>query len=339
MKTRIQRAVMHLMFRLPAAAKQRMAGAAIIRDGQRLALDAQLLTVMSARTGLSLVVNDSPEQSRQALHDGRHVLAGPRTTVTTHELTIGTLPATLYTPAGADSAAPLLVYFHGGGWVIGSPATHDSLTRFLADRARVKVLSVGYRLAPEHPFPAAVDDALEAFAYAHANIATLGVDPARIAVGGDSAGANLAAVLAQVTSHTAGPQPAHQFLFYPATDFTRRHPSRELFAEGFMLTDREVDWFQHQYAGAAERTDPHLSPLLGTPGSAIAPASIWTAGFDPLRDEGESYATMLRALGAAVALHREEDLIHGYLSFFALSARFHAAAAAVAETIRAELRA
>lgn len=342
LSARIQKTVMRLMFRIPETVKRRIAGPVVRLEGQTLALDAQLMAEMSRRGGVSLVVNDSPGESRAALESGRHALEGPRfKDVISEDLAIdttgGDLHATLYTPSHLSTPAPLLVFFHGGGWVIGSRTSYDSLVSFLAHHAQVEIMSVEYRLAPEHPFPAALDDALAAFEHAHRQADALGVDRARIAVGGDSAGAHLSAVLAQLAARREGPRPSHQFLFYPATDFTRRHPSRDLFGEGFLLTDREIDWFQDQYAQAADRSDPRLSPLLGEVDAPIAPAYIATGGFDPLRDEGERYAEKLRQAGTEVVLHREADLVHGYLSFFALSTRFRAAALEAAEAIRSRL--
>ncbi|GLY86437.1 alpha/beta hydrolase [Actinoallomurus iriomotensis] len=334
----IQKIVMRLVFRLPAPVKRRLAGPAVQIDGRTLDLDAQLLTEMSRRTGFSLVVNESPEESRAAMENGRHALAGPRyKDIRSEDIAIDTahggLEATLYTPRHLTTPAPLLVFFHGGGFVIGSRTSYDSTVSFLAHHAQVKIMSVDYRLAPDHPFPAAVEDTMAAFEHAHRHADDLGVDRSRIAVGGDSAGGHLAAVLAQVAARGEGPRPSHQFLFYPATDFTRRHPSRDLFADGLLLTDREITWFADQYAASADRSDPRLSPLLGEVDASIPPAYITTAGFDPLRDEGEQYAEKLRQAGATVTLHREADLVHGYLSFFAVATRFREAALESARAI------
>lgn len=339
LSARIQKPAMRLMFRLPEPVKRRMAGPTVQIDGQALGLDAQLLVEMSRRVGFSLVVNESPEESRAAMESGRYTLEGPRyEDIVSENLAIdsthGDLHATLYTPRHlAASAAPLLVFFHGGGWVIGSRTSYDPLVHFLAHHAQVKIMSVDYRLAPEHPFPAASEDALAAFEHAHRHADELGVDRARIAVGGDSAGAHLSAVLAQVTARGEGPRPSHQFLFYPATDLTRRRPSRDLFGDGLILTDHDITWFADQYAAGADRSDPRLSPLLGEVDASLPPAYITTAGFDPLRDEGERYAEKLRQAGAEVTLHRETDLVHGYLTFFAVAARFREAALEVARAI------
>jgi acetyl esterase len=336
----MQKTALRLVFRLPEPVKRRMAGPAVQIDGRTLGLDAQLLTAMSRRTGFSLVVDESPEKSRAAMESGRYALEGPRyEDIVSEDLAIDTahggIEATLYTPRRLTTPAPLLVFFHGGGFVIGSRTSYDSLVSFLAHHAQVKIMSVDYRLAPDHPFPAAFEDTVAAFEHAHRHAEGLGADRSRIAVGGDSAGGHLAAVLSQVAARGEGPRPAHQFLFYfyPATDLTRRHPSRDLFADGLILTDRDVDWFADQYAGSADRSDPRLSPLLGEVDASLPPAYITTAGFDPLRDEGERYAEKLRQAGATVTLHRESDLVHGYLSFFAVAPRFRAAALEVARAI------
>ncbi|MFC4949867.1 alpha/beta hydrolase [Pseudonocardia sp. GCM10023141] len=173
----------------------------------------------------------------------------------------GTIPARRYRPRGVARPSALLVYFHGGGFVVGSPDSCDSVFRFLAEHAEVAVLSVDYRLAPEHPFPAAVDDAVAAFRWAVANATALGVDPYRIAVSGDSAGGNLAAVVAQVTA--AGPAPAFQLLFFPCTDMATKSRSFALFPEGFFRTEAQIDWYYgHYLPDAATAKDPRASPLL-----------------------------------------------------------------------------
>ncbi|WP_230210265.1 alpha/beta hydrolase [Streptomyces kaniharaensis] len=249
------------------------------------------------------------------------------------------MAATLYTPAGLGEASGLLVFFHGGGWVVGSRASHDHVARFLAKRAWVRVLSVEYRLAPEHVFPAAADDALAAFDFAHAEAGDLGADPERIAVGGDSAGGNLAAVAALRAVRRGGPSPVFQLLLYPAADASARRPSRELFADGFSLTSDDMDWFVDHYAPErADRTDPRLSPLLAEDLSGLPPAYVGTAGFDPLRDEGEAYAEALRAAGVTVELSRQPDLIHGYAHYLGIGHRFREATAEAADALRTVLQ-
>jgi acetyl esterase len=234
-----------------------------------------------------------------------HVLAGPD----------GPLAARLYVPAEAPGRGPLLVYFHGGGWVQGSIASHDRACRLLAHLSGVRILSVAYRLAPEHPFPAGADDALAAYAQVAERHAELGADPARLALGGDSAGGNLAAVTAQAVRGEDGlPPPAFQLLLYPALDMSRKPDSRRLFGERFLLTEQSMSWYEEQYVpDPARRADPRVSPLLTPDLAGLAPAYIATSLADPLRDEGEAYARRLREAGVPVALQRH-PLVHGFFN-------------------------
>ena len=248
--------------------------------------------------------------------------------------------ARLYVPAGLAANAPLVVYYHGGGHVIGDLDTHDQPCRFLAREIPAPVLAIDYRLGPEHRFPAAVDDALTAFSHAHAEAAALGADPERILVAGDSAGANLAAVVAQLTHTAGGPAPAFQALVYPVTDYSFKRPSYETFAEGFFLTRVEMDWFRDNYfADAADRTDPRASPILAEDLSGLPPADIVSAGFDPLRDEAEDYADRLRAAGVPTTLRRESDLVHGFVNAVGLGGRAREAMAEIAAALRVGLAA
>ncbi|GAA1960206.1 alpha/beta hydrolase [Kitasatospora viridis] len=343
-QVRVQAAVVRAAYALPQVLRRAIAGPELRRDGQVLSLDAQLLLRLQQIAGTTLVHRSGEvAPSRSHLDVGRHLVGGRRIEpVRTREVAIpaphGSVPATLYTPATAEEPSGLLVFFHGGGWVIGSRVGYDNTARFLARHAGVRVLSVEYRLAPEHVFPAAVDDALAAFDFAHANAAELGVDPARIAVGGDSAGGNLAAVVAQQTVARGGPSPAFQLLFYPATDASRWRRSRELFGDGFFLTSDNMDWFGDHYAPpGVDRTDPRISPLLGEDLTGLPPAYIATAGFDPLRDEGEAYAERLREAGVSVALSRQADLIHGYISYLGIGHRFREATAEAAGALRLAL--
>ncbi|MFC4002607.1 alpha/beta hydrolase [Prauserella oleivorans] len=344
LQVRAQAAAAQMLYWLPKPVRRLIAGRPIRVDGQELALDAQLLLRLQQLTGASLVDREySVERSRKALDGSRHLVSGkPIQPVDTREVSIpaehGEVPATLYTPRGLPTGSGLLVYYHGGGWVVGTRASHDNTARYLAKHAGVRVLSVEYRLAPENPFPAAPEDALAAFDYAHAKAADLGADPARIAVGGDSAGGNLAAVTAQQATRRGGPAPTFQLLIYPGTDATTRRRSRELFGNGFFLVDEHMTWFLDQYAPAGvDRADPRLSPLLADDLSGLPPAYIATAGFDPLRDEGEAYAAKLEAAGVPVALSRHEDLIHGYVNFLGIGTRFREATAEAAGALRVGL--
>lgn len=230
--------------------------------------------------------------------------------------------------------APLLVYFHGGGFVLGDLDTHDSVCRRLSQDAELHVLSVAYRLAPEFAFPSAVEDACEAFAWAVTNAERLGTRRDQIAVGGDSAGANLATVVAQLAKKTGGPAPIAQLLLYPALDRTVPRPSLELFAKGFFLTRADVEWFTAHYLGKTDPADERASPLCARDVTGIAPAVVVTAGFDPLRDEGEEYAHKLEAAGVPVVLRRYERLIHGFANMSGVSPACREATAEVADLFR-----
>jgi acetyl esterase len=335
--------VVALLGRLPDRLRAALAGPEIMVDGVRLALDARLLIRSLGRRKSVLVVDDSPELSRAALDRNAPVLrAGrrPSAAVTASELSLrggrGPLPATWYEPAARRGRSGALVFFHGGGWVIGSRRGYDHVARFLAERAGCPVLSVDYRLAPEDPFPAAVDDALAAFDDVAARAAELGLAADRIVVGGDSAGATLAAVTARrAAARRDGPVPAGQWLLYPATDLATRHPSRDRFGEGFLLTDEDIVWFQNHYLPpVADRTDPLVSVLYGDVAPGTPPTYLVTAGFDPLRDEGERYAEKLNAAGVAVTAVREPDLPHGFLPFVHLGPRFREAVTTSADALR-----
>ncbi|WP_263262531.1 alpha/beta hydrolase [Pseudomonas sp. RIT-PI-S] len=225
------------------------------------------------------------------------------------------LPLRLYRPNG-KGPWPLLVYLHGGGFVVGDLETHDGVCREFASRTPCAVLAVDYRLAPEYPFPTAVHDVEDVLAGLPALAETYGLDLARLALGGDSAGANLATVLAQRAAEGAFPQlpaPRLQVLCYPTTDATRRHPSRELFGEGYLLDDLTLEWFYQHYAPAPEqRADPRCSPLLGPVAPGTAPAVVALAGFDPLLDEGRAYADHLAAAGVPVERY-EYPFTHDFL--------------------------
>lgn len=338
----VQAAVLRAAFALPAPLKRALAGKPVRRDGQRLALDAQLLLRLQRLSGQTQLSASSPEKARKQMRQSTRVLGTPpvedvEATERRIPATGGDLDARLYRVGGRTSG-DLMVFYHGGGWVIGGLDSHDDFCRFLAASAGIQVLSVDYRLAPENPFPAAVDDALDAFRFARDNAATFGADPERIAVGGDSAGGNLAAVVAHRTTREDGAKPLFQLLLYPAVDATVRRRSRELFSDGLLITETDIDWFMNQYHAAREgRDDPRLSILLAEDLRGLPPAHVVTAGFDPLRDEGEAYAERLREAGVSVVARRFPDLIHGFASLRPAGNRFHEALSEVAGTVRAAM--
>jgi acetyl esterase len=318
---RIEIAAARAIGALPPAAKRRIAGRPIRLDGLELDLDAQVLLRLYERNPRATLSTRTPAEAREELREAVHVVAGAQIALASvHETTVagadGPLAARLYVPDAGEPArpAPLVVYYHGGGWVAGDLDTHDQPCRLLARTSGARVLSVDYRLSPEHPFPAPVEDALAAFRDASARAGEYGADPARIAVAGDSAGGHLAAVTSQQAVRDGGPVPAFQLLIYPATDCVNVAQSRLTFAEGFILTKPNMDWYELQFFGSSgDRRDPRASPLLADELAGGPPALIVTAGFDPLRDEGEGYAHRLREAGVRTLLRRHDGYMHGFM--------------------------
>jgi len=228
----------------------------------------------------------------------------------------GAIPVRVYRPATGAGATPgILVWFHGGGWVIGDLDSADGTARKLTNRSEAIVVSVDYRLAPEHRHPAAVEDCWAATQWVAAHGTELGGDPTRLAVGGDSAGGNLAAVVAVRARDADGPALVHQLLVYPATDLTLSHDSIDENGEGYLLSKRAMTWFGDHYLGPeGDAKHPTVSPLFTDDLRGVAPATVITAGYDPLRDEGEAYADALRAADVPVGLTRYDTMIHGFFS-------------------------
>jgi len=239
-----------------------------------------------------------------------------------------------YRPLGASAGSlPTLIYYHGGGFVIGNIETHDSTCRRLANRSRCQVISIDYRLSPEHPFPAPIDDGVAAFRHIRDNAAAFGTAAEQLAVGGDSAGGAIAAVVCQILRDAGEPGPAFQMLIYPATDSSRQSESRIKFADGYFLTKDLMDWFWKAYVPAGtDLTDLRLSPLLAKDFTGLPPAFVLTAGYDPLRDEGRAYADRLIAAGIKTTYVNYPGTIHGFFSltrFLAQGLRANDEAAAV----------
>lgn len=256
-----------------------------------------------------------------------------------HDLTVkggaGDLKARHYQPEASGQLPALLVFFHGGGYVLGDLDTHDDVCRQLCRDTGMQVLSVDYRLAPEHPFPAAVEDAEAAVRWAQEHAASFGVPKTAIAVGGDSAGGNLAAVTAQHMAAVGRPLLA-QLLIYPGTDRTARRDSHDRFGEGFFLSDADREWFYAQYLAGDESLahDHRVSPLLADPLPVLAPALVVTGGFDMLRDEGEAYADHMRLHGTSVELMRMEQLGHGFMNLTGVHRDSELAALRIARAFR-----
>jgi acetyl esterase len=247
------------------------------------------------------------------------------------------LPARLYEPTAVRGTAPLLVFFHGGGWIYGDLDSHDAVCRFLAERAGVRVLAVAYGLAPEEPFPAAYDDCLRAYAEVLKRADEWHADPDHIGVGGDSAGGNLATLVA-IEAARQGWACVFQLLLYPGTDMTGSARSRQTFAHGFYLNEGFTHLARESYVPDRQLwTDPRVSPLYADLPADLAPAFVATAGFDPLRDEGEAYAERMRAAGVQVRLVRYPGLIHGFVNMVGVGRAPRAAVAEIADALRAGL--
>jgi len=251
---------------------------------------------------------------------------------------LGEIPVRIYAPEGRKPL-PVLVYFHGGGWVIGDIETHDGTCRMIANGAGAVVVSVDYRLAPEHKFPAAAEDSYAATKWVAANAASIGGDPARVAVGGDSAGGNLSAVVALMARDRGGPRLVHQLLIYPVTDASFDQPSYRENADGYFLTRDSMLWFWNHYkASDADRTNLYACPLQAKDLRGLPPALVITAEFDPLRDEGEAYAARLKEAGVAVKLSRYDGMIHGFFSMSLILDKGKAAVAEATQALRGALR-
>jgi acetyl esterase len=230
----------------------------------------------------------------------------------------GPIPARVYSPPGASGPLPLLVFFHGGGFVLGSVASHDGLCRFLSQHGGVRVVSVEYALAPEHPYPAAVDDTYAAFRHILSNAEHFGGTGDAVGVGGDSAGGALSAVVAQRCVDDAVMGPAFNLMLYPAVDGMGEHRARQLFGRGYFIDIDMINWYRSCYSPDLERLfEPYASPLRAPDFRGLPPTCVVTAGFDALRDEGAEYADRLRAAAVPVIHLHREGLVHGFASFLA----------------------
>lgn len=315
--------------RLPEAVKARLAGAPpVVLDGHMLDPDTQLLIAVRELVNEPALESMPVDKARRDYARQFASIAPPAQRVYhLEELTLpgpaGDVPARLYSPAPDDAGLPMLVHYHGGGHVVGGPDTCDYASRLVVNGAGAAVLSVDYRMGPEQPLPASAEDCEAAFRFAVQSADRFGVDPARIAVGGDSAGGNLGAVVSQAMKAAGGPMPAFQWLIYPSTTLDTKTRSYELFGEGFLLTHSLMEWFRSNFLGDADPSDVRASPLNADDLSGLPPAYVATGGFDPLRDEGEAYGARLLESGVPCAVQRFPALVHGFANLTGVSQASH----------------
>lgn len=330
-----------LMFKAPDWLLLRLSGSPQKTIGERKLLPSLQLVCSLAERQSPAIEEMPPVDARKMQADSPFDMDPPIAGVETRELSVpvkdGSIAVRAYAPEGASGTLPGLVYFHGGGWVIGDLDSHDGLCRRLAHLVGCRVFSVDYRLAPEHRFPTAADDCDAAYSWVLENAAELGVDPARLAAGGDSAGGNLTAVLCVRRKAHGLPLPRVQLLIYPVTDFAFDTESYEQCSNGFFLSRGMMEWFRGHYVpDEADWTNPLASPLRADDLSGHPPAVLATAGFDPLRDEGAAYGDKLRAAGVEVESREYSSMIHGFANL-GLVPQARAAVEELAGLLRARL--
>jgi acetyl esterase len=306
-------------------------------------VDPQIQVLLDAMAQLETpeMEAQTPEQVREAFDAFGSIGAGQPDVGSVEDRTIpgpdGDIPVRIYRPEG-DGSRGGLVFFHGGGWVIGNLQSHDGLCRVLCAGAGVVVVSVEYRLAPEHPYPAGPRDAWAALGWVSEHAGDLGIDPGRLAVGGDSAGGNLSALVALRARDAGGPALRLQLLIYPATDLTFESPSIKENGEGYFLTEDSMHWFADHYLGPdrqhGDGTDAAVSPARAASLAGVAPARVITAEFDPLRDEGDAYAARLAEEGVEVEHDTNPGMIHGFFQMGAMAPAANAAVERAVEHLR-----
>jgi len=334
----IERPLLRALLRIAALRRRLARGRSQPVEGEALDEEIAALLALDDVTRDSDLRGRTPARARKKLAESVRVVDGaPVTGVGARDEIAGGVRARLYAPDDLAAPSPGIVYFHGGGWVTGDLDSHDRLCRRLAQLGRMRVLAVDYRLAPEHPFPAAVDDAIAGFRGAATDAARLGLDPARLGVAGDSAGGNLSAVVARRTRGEAH-RPALAGLIYAAVDATRSSPSQRTFGERYLLTGAMIDWYLGHYTDPAHHRHPDVSPLLADDVGGVGPTLVYTAHFDPLRDEAEAYARRLSDAGVEVEVRRFPNLVHGFALLGGGSRAADAATDEIARELGAALR-
>jgi acetyl esterase len=349
------RAWARLFLGLPSSLLLRLGGARAraVLDGRTLDAQLAVALAMNERFGPPPLERGDPTSARQIVARGFAPFdARPRPMAAVRELTIehgepgspgehagqgarSRIRARLYRPQRARSRGPAVLYYHGGGGVVGSMADYDPVCRVIADDTGYTVISVDYRLAPEHPFPAGVEDALAAYRWVREHAAHLDVDPERLAVAGDSMGGSFAAVVCQQARDTGLPVPALQVLLYPGLDCTLSGATHHTFELGYLLTGALIRWFRgHYVADEAHWWDVRATPLFAVHLAGLPRALVITAGFDPLRDDGRLYAERLLRAGVEVRYRCEPGLIHGYLTMTGVIAEARRAVARMNADIR-----
>ena len=327
--------------RMPDRVIRAIVGAPVEVEGAQMSPTAQLLITLERFV---------PRADPQAVPDlvvvrrdfdivSSVLLAGVARDVQVHDTVVagvdGPVPARVYSPPGASGPLPLLVFFHGGGFVLGSLTSHDGICRFLSRHGGVRIVSVEYALAPEHQYPAAIDDAYAAFLHVVSNPERFGGAGDAVGVGGDSAGGALSAAVAQRCVDDAVTKPAFNLMLYPAVDGMSEHRSRQLFGRGYFFDSDMVDWYRSCYSPDHVRLfEPYASPLRAPDCRGLPPTCIVTAGFDPFRDEGIEYADRLRAVAVQVTHLHRDGLVHGFASFLACDRHARRAMLDVAAELR-----
>ena len=310
-----------LLFKLPKSLLIKWSGKEQIqKDYRKLDPGFQYLLKLMEDSGTKLDYTKSAAEMRKEFDEGRTLISsslpsGVKTTDHEIESNGAKIKIREYAPNSIGNIYPALVYYHGGGWVLGSIDTHEAFTGFLAKELKAKIFSVEYRLAPEHKFPIPLEDCEAAFNWVKDNATDLGINPNRVSVGGDSAGGNLSAALCVKCQQNNLPMPKAQLLIYPVTDLTFQSPSMEEMSDGFFLTKESMYFFRDQYLedeGLAK--DPLVSPHFAEDLSGHPPAVVITAGFDPLRDEGDGYAQSLREANVEIYHRTHDSYIHGFVN-------------------------
>ena len=336
----VQKFILKTILSLPSPILRGMSGGGVVYRGGRT-LDPRFQFFAHAAKKMPSITTLPPHVAREASAKGLVAVAGPpEPGVRTENLSIdgpgGQIPLRVYRPADQDSGAPLIVFAHFGGGVIGDLETCHAFCGILARIALTAVLSVDYRLAPDHRFPAGLDDVLAAYRWGRDNAARFGALPGTAAIGGDSMGGNFAAVIAQEMKRTGEAQPAVQLLIYPAVDVASETASMATYADAYPLSRPIMDWFMGHYMGPdADPADPRVSPDKTADLSGLAPAVVITAGFDPLVDQGEAYAKRLQAAGVPVTYRCYDSLAHGFTAFTGAVPAADAACREVARLARA----